>query len=300
MYNQLGSLDEAALERLGLVVELTRSIKLRAGDTAGGGGPSSSPSDPAALADAMPSFLWLLRDFYLSLDDAAGGGAGGGSATDYMESALADVPGGGGGGNGGKNAVRRAIRALFPRRACVALVRPASDEATLQRLDEVPLAALRPEFVEGLRALTSTIFSLARPKRAAPGAPPLTGAGLAALAAAYVDALNGGAVPVIATAWEGVAEAECRRAADAAEAAYQGAFQTSIPDTAPALDAEHARCLVAGAAAFEEVALGEGEVRAAADARWRKRGARRESRGAGSGASHSASREGGRGADLSE
>jgi hypothetical protein len=42
---------------------------------------------------------------------------------------------------------------------------------------------------------------------------------LAALAEAYVAAINAGAVPTIATAWQGVAEQECRRAAEAAEAA---------------------------------------------------------------------------------
>jgi hypothetical protein len=280
VYNQLGSLDEAALEKLALVVELTKSIQVKAGE----GGAPSTPADPSALADAMPSFLWLLRDFYLDLRDGggAGGGAGGGpgsDATDYMEHALADVAAADG-GTAGKNGVRRAIRALFPRRACVALVRPAADEATLQRLEAVPLADLRPEFVAGLRALTAQIFALARPKRVGPGAPALTGPGLAALAAAYVAALNGGAVPVIATAWEGVAEGECRRAADAAEGAYRGAWgkadghAAAIPDTPAALDAEHARCLAAGAEAFEEVALGEGEVRSAADGRWRAAAAR--------------------------
>ena len=257
-------------------MELTKSIQVKAGE----GGAPSTPADPSALADAMPSFLWLLRDFYLDLRDGGGAGGGPGSdATDYMEHALADVAAADG-GTAGKNGVRRAIRALFPRRACVALVRPAADEATLQRLEAVPLADLRPEFVAGLRALTAQIFALARPKRVGPGAPALTGPGLAALAAAYVAALNGGAVPVIATAWEGVAEGECRRAADAAEGAYRGAWgkadghAAAIPDTPAALDAEHARCLAAGAEAFEEVALGEGEVRSAADGRWRAAAAR--------------------------
>jgi hypothetical protein len=42
------------------------------------------------------------------------------------------------------------------------------------------------------------------------------------------QALNNGAVPTIATAWQGVAESESRRAAEVAEAAYFEAFN---PDT---------------------------------------------------------------------
>jgi hypothetical protein len=52
----------------------------------------------------------------------------------------------------------------------------------------------------------------------------MTGPLLAGLAGAHVAAINAGAVPAIATAWQGVAEAECRRAAEAAEAAYAAAF----------------------------------------------------------------------------
>ena len=42
---------------------------------------------------------------------------------------------------------------------------------------------------------------------------------------------------------QGVAEAECRRAADAAEAAYQAAFQKDVVPDEASLDREHARCL---------------------------------------------------------
>jgi hypothetical protein len=66
-------------------------------------------------------------------------------------------------------------------------------------------------------ATAQLILRKAQPKRL--GGYVLTGPALAGLAAAYVEAINGGAVPTIATAWQGVAEQESRRAADAAEAA---------------------------------------------------------------------------------
>ena len=61
VYNQLGAIDEAALDRLALVSEVSRSL---AGKAAGGAKSSAPEADVARFA---PSFLWLLRDFYLEL-----------------------------------------------------------------------------------------------------------------------------------------------------------------------------------------------------------------------------------------
>ena len=53
---------------------------------------------------------------------------------------------------------------------------------------------------QGLEKLTSLIFAKALPKQL--GRQVLTGSVLAALTSAYVDAINGGAVPTITTAWQ--------------------------------------------------------------------------------------------------
>ena len=139
---------------------------------------------------------------------------------------------------------------------------------------------------QGLEQLTALMFSKAGPKRL--GQDMVSGGVLAALATAYVDAINGGAVPTIATAWQvctagglvhmtamtadhirqlrctsmdsttltsicmqGVAEAECRRAADAAEQAYVAAFSKNVEPDEGALEVEHRRALDAAAAAYE-------------------------------------------------
>jgi hypothetical protein len=76
----MGGIDEAALDRLSLVVEMTRHIKVRTaggggGSSGGGGGDdggSSGESDSRELRRFTPSFLWLLRDFYLKLEDEQG------------------------------------------------------------------------------------------------------------------------------------------------------------------------------------------------------------------------------------
>lgn len=54
--------------------------------------------------------------------------------------------------------------------------------------------------LQGLERLTELIFRSAKPKRL--GSELVTGSMLAGLATAYVDAINGGAVPTIATAWQ--------------------------------------------------------------------------------------------------
>lgn len=58
-----------------------------------------------------------------------------------------------------------------------------------------------------------------------------------------------------------MAEAECRRAADAAEAAYRGAFNRGLPAEEGRLDAEHARCMALAASTFASSAIGEPAVK---------------------------------------
>jgi len=84
---------------------------------------------------------------------------------------------------------------------------------------------LRPEFRNGLGNLLKMLFSRCQPKTV--GREVLTGRTLAGMATQYVAAINGGAVPTIATAWQSVAEAECRRAAAAAEAGPAGSATSS-------------------------------------------------------------------------
>lgn len=54
--------------------------------------------------------------------------------------------------------------------------------------------------VQGVSKLLKLLLSRAQPKRV--GVAPVTGVMLAGLAEAYVAAINDGAVPTIATAWQ--------------------------------------------------------------------------------------------------
>ncbi|KIZ05610.1 Interferon-induced guanylate-binding protein 2 [Monoraphidium neglectum] len=270
VYNQMGGIDEAALDRLSLVVEMSKHIKVRSGATHGANGVSSGGDGSAASSTAgaaaggddaaarelrrfTPSFLWLLRDFYLKLEDEHGRKV---TAREYLEAALTPVAGGGAGVDA-KNAIRSSIKGLFPDRDCATLVRPMHEEQALVSLDTTPREELRPEFKEGVAWLLRLILLKAQPKRL--GGFVLTGPVLAGLTEAYVAAINDGA---------GVAEQECRRAADAAEATYRAEFDEAVVAEEPELEREHTRALTVAKGAFAAVAIGEWSIRRANEARF--------------------------------
>ncbi|KAG2488736.1 hypothetical protein HYH03_012735 [Edaphochlamys debaryana] len=256
VYNQMGGIDESALDRLSLVTEMTKHVRVRAAAGSSGG--------EEGLGEHSPAFLWLLRDFYLQLEEENGRKI---TPRDYLETALQPVPGAGP-SVASKNAIRASIAQLFPQRDCFTLVRPMHDEAALAAMDCLPRDKLRPEFQKGVQDLMQIIFRRALPKRF--GTTCMTGPVLAGLVGAYVGAINGGAVPTIATAWQGVAESECRRGCDAAEAAYAAAWAEGgeAPAEEAELEAKHQACLAAARAAYADIAVGDEAIRGAHEARW--------------------------------
>ncbi|GFR45088.1 hypothetical protein Agub_g6464 [Astrephomene gubernaculifera] len=257
VYNQMGGIDESALDRLSLVTEMTKHVRVRAAANNAGGGEEG-------LGEHSPAFLWLLRDFYLQLEEEGGRKI---TPREYLETALAPVSGSGA-AVAAKNAIRASISQLFPQRDCFPLVRPMNDETMLSQMNTLPRDKLRPEFQRGVKELTNMIFSRANPKRF--GSQLMTGPVLAGLVGAYVGAINHGAVPTIATAWQGVAEAECRRGCEAAEKAYAAAWASGPEVSAEEadLEARHQQYLAVARAAFDEVAVGDEGVRRAHQARW--------------------------------
>ena len=66
-----------------------------------------------------------------------------------------------------------------------------------------------------------------------------------------------------AVLWQGVSEAESRRAADSALEAYVAAFRGDVAPEEQALDTEHRRALQAGDTAFRAIAVGDEAVQQA-------------------------------------
>ncbi|KAJ7968616.1 Guanylate-binding protein like [Quillaja saponaria] len=245
IYNQMGGIDEAALDRLSLVTQMTKHIRVRA---------SGGRTSASELGQFSPIFIWLLRDFYLDLAEDNRKI----TPRDYLELALRPVQGSGK-DIAAKNEIRDSVRALFPDRECFTLVRPLNNESDLQRLDEISLDKLRPEFRAGLDALTKFVFERARPKQV--GATMMTGPVLIGITEAYLDAINNGAVPTISSSWQSVEEAECRRAYDSATEIYMSTFDRSKPPEEAALMEAHEQAVQKSLAGFNAGAVGVGSAR---------------------------------------
>ncbi|KAG7962386.1 hypothetical protein I3843_09G064300 [Carya illinoinensis] len=245
IYNQMGGIDEAALDRLSLVTQMTKHIRVRA---------SGGRTSASELGQFSPIFVWLLRDFYLDLVEENRRI----TPRDYLELALRPVQGGGK-DIASKNEIRDSIRALFPDRECFTLVRPLNNESDLQRLDQISLDKLRPEFRSGLDALTKFVFERTRPKQV--GATVMTGPILVGITESYLDALNNGAVPTISSSWQSVEEAECRRAFDSATEVYKSSFDRSKPAEEAALRESHEEAVQKSLAVFNAGAVGAGSTR---------------------------------------
>ncbi|URD88834.1 Guanylate-binding protein, C-terminal domain [Musa troglodytarum] len=245
IYNQMGGIDEAALDRLSLVTEMTKHIRVRA---------SGGRSTVSEIGQFSPVFVWLLRDFYLDLveDNRKI------TPREYLELALRSVQGGGR-DISAKNEIRESIRSLFPDRECFALVRPLNNENDLQRLDQIPLDRLRPEFRSGLDALLKYIFMRTRPKQV--GATVMTGPILAGITQSFLDAINSGAVPTISSSWQSVEEAECRKAYDSAAEIYMSSFDRSKPPDETVLRETHQEAVEKALNAFNSGAIGSGLAR---------------------------------------
>ncbi|AQK92152.1 Guanylate-binding protein 2 [Zea mays] len=245
IYNQMGGIDEAALDRLSLVTEMTKHIRVRA---------SGGRSTASELGQFSPVFVWLLRDFYLDLTEDNRKI----TPRDYLELALRPVQGGGR-DISAKNAIRESIRALFPDRECFTLVRPVNNEKDLQRLDQLSLSNFRPEFRSGLDTFTKFVLDRTRPKQL--GASTMTGPILAGLTQSFLDAINSGAVPTISSSWQSVEEAECRRAFDSAVGTYNSSFDHKTYIEEDSLREAHEDAMRKAISVFNASAVGAGSAR---------------------------------------
>ncbi|GKC70396.1 guanylate-binding protein 4-like protein, partial [Tanacetum coccineum] len=177
---------------------------------------------------------------------------------DYLELALRPVQGGGRDVSA-KNEIRESIRGLFPDRDCFTLVRPLSNENELQRLDQISVDKLRPEFKAGLDALTRFVFERTKPKQV--GATVMTGPIFAGITQSFLDALNNGAVPTITSAWQSVEETECQRALEYASEVYKSSFDSTKPPEEATIREAHEEAVQKALAAFNSMAVGAGSVR---------------------------------------
>lgn len=61
VYNSMGTIDENALQTLSLIINLSKQLEVN--------GEKAENVDPDMVSQYFPSFLWVVRDFALKLQD---------------------------------------------------------------------------------------------------------------------------------------------------------------------------------------------------------------------------------------
>ena len=198
IYNSFGTIDEVALNNLSLILNLSKSLKLRNNSNV----LNTKESDDKEMAKYFPSLLWLLRDFALKLEDSDGNVI---TAKQYLENALMEQKGSRASIEE-KNLVRKMIKTYFIERDCFPLVRPVENENDLQNLMSLPESKIRPEFIKQSSMLRNKIYMKIKPKTF--NGKILSGQMLVDLLDSVVNCINEGAIPIIENSWNYIASNE--------------------------------------------------------------------------------------------
>jgi hypothetical protein len=196
IFNTKGVIDEQAINQLSLATYISDNLSFRSSES------DTDEEIRGRIAAMAPKFIWLLRDFHLSLEDKFKNTI---SAKEYMENVLSIKT------NAVRNPetyrkVRETILGVFLERDCFTLVRPMDKEEDLKRLSQFSLDDLREAFAKGFRKLHMEVLERAPAKRLY--GQDLSGSHILGLLIQYVKAINQGVVPNINTTWRHMLENE--------------------------------------------------------------------------------------------
>ena len=196
-YNSTGALDEAAMQTLSLVTNVCERVRSSVKVADGGDAETTYKGRPDALADEMPQFIWILRDFALQLQTRSGTQCG---PDQYLEEALNDDSSCG----EGRSRVRHVIRSAFPDRALVTLPHPAINNQQNLTNGNQNIA-----FRSAVDALRERLMDTSRCLRVK--AQPMTGGMYAAAAIELCNAINtSGTVPTLRDSWTLLADCQAK------------------------------------------------------------------------------------------
>ena len=196
IYNSVGSIDEGALQSLSLIVNLAKDIKVK----------NKGENTDEEIKENFPTFLWVIRDFILSLENRKGEKM---TSRKYLENAL-DYQKGVSETVQSKNKIRKMLKYFFQERDCITMVRPVETETDLKRLDSLDMKYLRPKFVDQLNSIRKKIYKKVKPKYI--GGKRISASMLIEAAEAYTKAINKGGVPNIENAWTYICQEESEKA----------------------------------------------------------------------------------------
>ena len=199
IYNSFGTIDEVALNNLSLILNLSKSLKIRNNSNS----LNANENDEEEMAKYFPSLLWILRDFALKLEDNEGNVI---TAKQYLENALMKQKGSSESIEE-KNLVRKMIKTYFLERDCFPMVRPVESESELQKLMTLNDNKIRPEFLRQCEMLRNKIYMKIKPKTF--NGQILSGQMLINLLRSIIEAINEGAIPVIENSWKYITNNEC-------------------------------------------------------------------------------------------
>ena len=197
IYNSKGTIDENALQNINLILKLAIKIRIKEG---------SGTSSEDEYIDAFPTFLWVLRDFFLSKEDQRGRKL---SSKEYLENALRKQDGM---SNTifAKNTIRKHIKKCFPVRDCLCFVRPVEDETMLKKLNQIKDSFLRPEFLKNVKNARKQIFNHMKVKSY--NGQNLTPKFVLELAKNYLEAINEHKELNIESSWKYVVRKQANKA----------------------------------------------------------------------------------------
>lgn len=198
LYNSMGSIDEGALQNLNLVVNLTKHIHIKS---------SGSPDDIDCeeYSEYFPSFMWVVRDFTLQLVDSDDENI---NPNQYLEKALEEQKGFSDKIEE-KNRIRRLLKSFFKERQWFTMIRPVTNEESLQNLEKMDERDFRPDFLNQVTQLRKKVTHWVKPKTL--NGKELNPEMLISLAENYVLAINKGAVPNIENAWTYICQNESKK-----------------------------------------------------------------------------------------
>ena len=193
IYNSVGAIDENAMGSLGLIINLAKEIITSE---------ENNKSIGLKNSDLNPSFLWIVRDFVLKLQDIEGNSI---NSKEYLEKSL-EIQKGFSEQIENRNRVRKLLKHFFRERDCFTLVRPCEAENKLQKLHQLDNSELRQEFIDESNIIRNKIFSKIRPKTL--GGNFINANLLLSLSQHFVDTINEGKIPVVQTSWNYLSRAE--------------------------------------------------------------------------------------------
>ena len=188
IFNSFGAIDEQAISNLSFVLNLSKIIKFKNNII--------FDENEKIFENFCPSFLWLLRDFSLRLEDKDGNPI---TQKQYLESALKNLA-----GSSEmiveKNRIRTLIKNFFKDRDCFTMIRPVENEGDLQNMQHLENKFFRKEFLDECKQLKKRIFETTKPKQ-------FFGKNIKAimlieLIENILDSINQGNIPVIENSWK--------------------------------------------------------------------------------------------------